>query len=703
MANSAFKKGSVVEFDGKRMVLQRLVDDNVWQLEDLRTGRIIELGAAQLRSLYAQGQLLFVTDLRPRSQPAGALAATKVLSDACYEVAKLRRLYVLAAKGVPKTESALREVANLTWAKLKKPLMPPNWTTLYRWMERYERAGGDISALLDDRAKQGNGTPRFPPETEAFVDQAITEMYLTPERKTVQDTLDHALVLTMRENKLRPEGLQLGLPTRRLVRRRIEDIPAFDRCVARYGRTVAAHKFRSVLGHRTTQAPLERAEIDHTPLDVMVIDDRAGFPLGRPWLTACIDDYSRCILGLHISFEPPSYHTVAQCLKHAFLPKDGLREAYPNVQNEWAAHGVVRELVVDNGVEFHSESLETACFTLGMEIHYSARKTPWFKGKIERFMRTINGAIAHGVPGTTFSNIFEKGDYDPSKQAVIRYGTLKEIAYTWVADVYHQQTHRTLGAAPAAVWSQTIRHEDILLPDDPTVFDLIVGYAETRRLTHKGVELYGLLYNSQDLTDVRHRLGDVLDVQVRVNRADLGSIFVIPPDNMKPLKVPALRHEYARGLTHWQHNIIKRYAARNELSASPTGWLEAKERINELVQGEFMYKKQRTRSKLARFQGEGAAASADERGIKKSAAVSPSLLQDPSASADSERFKAPRQTARQELRQEARSTVAQASPAAAAAGPAAASPVVRPRKFAPLRRDRMSSALDDDAWPGEVS
>jgi hypothetical protein len=31
----------------------------------------------------------------------------------------------------------------------------------------------------------------------------------------------------------------------------------------------------------------------------------------------------------------------------------------------------------------------------------------------------MNRAVAHGVPGTTFSNIFEKGDYNPAKHAVV--------------------------------------------------------------------------------------------------------------------------------------------------------------------------------------------------------------------------------------------------------------------------------------------
>jgi hypothetical protein len=32
---------------------------------------------------------------------------------------------------------------------------------------------------------------------------------------------------------------------------------------------------------------LERVEIDHTKLDLFVVDQKTNLPIGRPWLTAC--------------------------------------------------------------------------------------------------------------------------------------------------------------------------------------------------------------------------------------------------------------------------------------------------------------------------------------------------------------------------------------------------------------------------------
>ncbi|MBU3695430.1 Mu transposase C-terminal domain-containing protein [Dechloromonas sp.] len=596
MGASSFSPGAQFELNGRTYRLQRLLPDQTWQAEDIRTSRVAEFTIAELQEHYTNRRLVFDN----RVSNGNCTPAPILPSDAAFDLAKVRRVYALAAMDIPNTQSAIEAVIQEVWARLQQPAQPPHWTSVYRWKTKLQKSGKDIRALLADEHKKGNRSDRYPQEVIEMAKAAIEARYLTEERRTLQDTLDNCRAAIIRENRLRPDAMQLPLPSRRLLSGLIADIPAFDRYAARHGRIAATKRFRSVQAHRTTQAPLERAEIDHTPLDLMVIDDDTGLPLGRPYLTCCVDDNTRCMLGINIGFEPPSYLTVARCLKHAFLPKSNLRAMYPSIKNDWAAHGVMRELVVDNGAEFHSQSLENACFTLGIEIHYSARKTPWFKGKVERLQGTLNRAIAHGNPGTTFSNIFDKEDYDPSKNAVIRYSVLKEIVHMWVVDVYHQQPHRTLGVPPAVAWQSGISNEDILLPDNPAELDAIMGRSETRRLTHKGIELGGLTYNSPALTSLRRRHGDKLDVELRIDDGDLGQIVVLSPGGRQMFTVPSLSPQYAKGLSSWQHRVCKKFAAKQLKKYDPEGWLEAKAAISRLIDEEFMHKKQRSRTKIAR-------------------------------------------------------------------------------------------------------
>jgi len=289
-------------------------------------------------------------------------------------------------------------------------------------------------------------------------------------------------------------------------------------------------------------------------------------------------------------------------LSSILLPKVGFKEEYPEVKSEWPAYGVMRELVLDNGLEFHSESLEQVCYSLGIEMHYSARREPWFKGKIERFFGSLNRGVAHGVPGTSFSNILEKDDYDPAKHAVITLSTLKQIIRMWVADVYHQKHHRAIQTTPAAMWTSSIKPEDIRLPDDSTQMDAVMGRVYQRVLTHKGIEFEGLFYNSPELTEWRRGEGASLDVEIRVDESDIGAIHVLSPKTSRAYLVPALNQSYAAGISLWQHKTIKHWQAQySDPDKSLPGLLQAKETIGRLIQEDFGLKRTRSRKRIARY------------------------------------------------------------------------------------------------------
>ena len=602
MGAAAFRPNQLVSLDGARYTLLRKVDANIWQLEDLRTKRIIERDDNQLRRAYVDRSLVFHND----GAPITSLGATyREVSPEQMEAAKIRRMYVMAVLNSPSNAILIEPLVEKVWQKMKVPADKPSARTVQRWKSEYLRHDRDIHALLSRNETKGNRSSRYGAEVEALIDKAIDQIYMTPTKGTIQETTEKAMYLIKQENDERPASMRLPFPGRDIVAQRIRRIPAYDRCVCREGYMVARKRFRSVLQHRMTSAPLERAEIDHSLLDVFVIDEEKLLPLGRPWLTVCIDDNTRNILGIHISFQPPSYITTAKCLRHAFLPKVGLKEKFPAIKGEWEAHGIMAELSMDNGVEFHSVALENACLGLGIEMHYSPRKTPWFKGKVERVIGTIQNDLMHTFPGTTFSNFIERGDYDPEKHAVISLGTLQHAVHLWVVDYYHNKPHRTLQATPIDIWRSRISIDDIRVPEDPTFLDAVLGRPiENRTLSQKGIEHERLLYNSPELTALRFELGETLRVEIRVDDSDMGQIIVLSPDKKRMFVVPAVDREYATGLTLWQHKIVRRYAAEVLDRLDPMGWIEAKETIRNLVANDTKIKKGKARVAGARFIGE---------------------------------------------------------------------------------------------------
>jgi putative transposase len=63
--------------------------------------------------------------------------------------------------------------------------------------------------------------------------------------------------------------------TRRLISRLVAEISVIEKYTARYGREAGHKMFRTVNGHVVTSVQLERAEIDHTIMDLFVVDGRA--------------------------------------------------------------------------------------------------------------------------------------------------------------------------------------------------------------------------------------------------------------------------------------------------------------------------------------------------------------------------------------------------------------------------------------------
>src|SRR5215472_1419990 len=63
----------------------------------------------------------------------------------------------------------------------------------------------------------------------------------------------------------------------------------------------------AVPGEYAVSRPLEVVQIDHTEIDIIVVDELTRTPLsGRPWLTLAIDVFSRVVTGLHVSMSAPS-------------------------------------------------------------------------------------------------------------------------------------------------------------------------------------------------------------------------------------------------------------------------------------------------------------------------------------------------------------------------------------------------------------
>jgi putative transposase len=152
----------------------------------------------------------------------------------------------------------------------------------------------------------------------------------------------------------------------------------------------------------TASRPLEVVQIDHTQVDVIVVDEQSREPIGRPWITLAVDVLTRMVAGFHLGLEAPSRVSIGLCLLHAVYDKTAWT-AVRGIDASWPVAGLPAALHADNGSDFRSQAFVRACRNQGIRVIWRPSGTPHFGGHIERLIGTQMGAV-HLLPGTTFSN-----------------------------------------------------------------------------------------------------------------------------------------------------------------------------------------------------------------------------------------------------------------------------------------------------------
>jgi putative transposase len=394
---------------------------------------------------------------------------------------------------------------------------------LYALLGRY-RADPRLTSLLPHRRGPRPGGSLLSAEVDAMIDDAIQAVYLTRQRPRVSDLLT--------EIRRRCRTLQLKPPGRWAVTARLLAKPQSEVIARRLGHKAARDRFSPAVGSLEPKWPLSLVQIDHTLVDVIVVDSATRAPIRRPWLTLAIDVYSRCVVGFHLSLEPPSATSVALCIAHAVLSKlPWLLER--KIEAEWVVEGLIEHLHLDNAKEFHSEALRRGCEQYGIGIEYRPVRTPHYGGHIERLIGTMMGKV-HLLPGTTFSDVGDKGDYDSEKHAAVTVDELERWLVHAITGVYHREVHRALGTTPNAAWERGISGDAISLGrgkpiavSDPYRFLIDFLPIERRLIRREGISLHSVSYWSDVL---RAWVGVPEKMIVRYDPRNLSRIYLLGPD-----------------------------------------------------------------------------------------------------------------------------------------------------------------------------
>lgn len=363
----------------------------------------------------------------------------------------------------------------------------------------------------------------------SIVREVLRSRYLTRQRRSV------AAVCREIARQCRTRGLRA--PSRGTVLRRIEQLDPVKSVSTREGADTTRSR-RSAGGvPPEVTGLLERVQIDHTPVDVIVVDGRHRLPIGRPYVTAAICVCSRCVVGLVVTLEAPSATSVGLCLAHMVTDKRAWLERL-GAEAVWPMSGKPRELYVDNAAEFKSEALRRGCDQHGIGLAYRPPGQPYFSGIVERLIGTMMQMVHDELPGTTFSNTAQRGDYDSDGKAVL---TLSELQ-RWLAlavACYHGQVHDGLGRTPAGVWAELVAvHGAPVTVASETAFLVDFLPVIRRSLSRTGFQIDHVQYYCDALKPWiarRERLGKFV---LRRDPRDISRIWALDPEGTAYVEVP---------------------------------------------------------------------------------------------------------------------------------------------------------------------
>ena len=201
-----------------------------------------------------------------------------------------------------------------------------------------------------------------------------------------------------------------------------------------------------------------------------------------------MDAYSRRILAVYLTFDPPSYRSCMMALRICVQRFGRFPQA----------------IVVDGGKEFHSLYFDTL-----LARHHCIKKTrpgasPRFGSVIERLFGTTNTQFVYNLLGNTQASKKPRTltkAIDPKGQAVWTLGDLYAYLVDWAYQIYDSSEHPALGTIPRGVYESGLiqtgerEHRRILYDEE----FILATYPSTRKGTAliqpgRGIKLNYLYY-----------------------------------------------------------------------------------------------------------------------------------------------------------------------------------------------------------------
>lgn len=355
--------------------------------------------------------------------------------------------------------------------------------TLRYWRAKYRQAEeafgiGYVGLLMPN--KRGNRNNKLPLETKTLLAEYIKNDYETIKQKPKREVFAAYTLACERRGII--------AASYKTFWKAVKTRPIHEQTKKRWGNKAAysSEEFYWELDLTTPRhgdRPFHIAHIDHTQLDLELVCSLTNQNLGRPWATFLTDAYSRRLLAIYLTFDPPSYRSCMMILRIC-------------VQRFGRLPQIV---VVDGGLEFSSTYFETLLAAYEYEKKTRPPSKSRFGSVCERLFGTSNTQFIHNLQGNTqiMRNVRQvTKSIDPKRHAI---WTLEATYYylcEWGYEVYDTNEHCALGQTPRDAFANgliaTGERKHLLIPydDDFRMLTLPMGRKETAKVqSGRGVKI----------------------------------------------------------------------------------------------------------------------------------------------------------------------------------------------------------------------
>jgi putative transposase len=273
--------------------------------------------------------------------------------------------------------------------------------------------------------------------------------------------------------------------------------------------------------------PFAIVHIDHALLDIELVAQASGRNLGRPWATFLLDAFSRRLLAVYLTFDPPSYRSCMMILRICVQRLGRLPQS----------------LVVDGGKEFESQYFDHLLAGHRCQKTVRPPAQPRFGSVIERLFGTAHSTFLNNLLGNTQASKVPRTvtrEVDPRRLAVWTLDDLYTYLCEWAYEVYDQMDHPALGQTPRAMFVNGLakggerRNRGIAYDDMFIKETMPTSRSEKGKIQKgKGIKLFGHYYQNEVFVS-RELVGQ--SVPIRYDPFDIGVLYAFVQNQWIPCK-----------------------------------------------------------------------------------------------------------------------------------------------------------------------